>query len=68
MKSIIQEFFTNWNFFNTVVLPNYDTVEGKQIYDDTLCLCKARFPRFVEELEGVADGADFPFYKVCIYK
>lgn len=59
-----QELFTNWDFFNDVILRNYSTDKGHQIYDDVLRLCEKKFPMYVEELKGVSDGSGVPFYKV----
>lgn len=63
-KSIHQDLYTNWDFFNNVILKNYNTVRGNQIYNDSLRLCESKFPLYVEELKGVADGSGVPFYKV----
>ncbi|KAG4065895.1 hypothetical protein HA402_012573 [Bradysia odoriphaga] len=61
-----QDIFDNWDFFNNVIMKNYATDRGKRIYDDTLRLCESKFPWYVEELKGLADGSDVPFYKIFL--
>ena len=46
------------------LLAAYTSAEGKQIYDKCLETCMRKYPLLVEELEGIAKGADVPFYKV----
>lgn len=45
---------------------NYATENGNQIYSEALRLCENKFPLYVEELKGLADGSGVPFYKVRI--
>lgn len=59
-----QEMLENWDFFNDVIMKNYATDRGRRLYDETLRLCESKFPLYVEELKGLADGADVPFHKV----
>lgn len=49
---------------NKEYLPAYATSAGKRAYDDTLASVKTDFPQYVRELEGIAEGANVPFYKV----
>ena len=44
----------------------YETDIGKKAYDDTLAVVNKNFPQYVRELQGIADGAKVPFYKVSI--
>lgn len=60
------EIFDAWDFFNNVILTNYNTTKGKQIYDNSLRLCEKQFPLYVEELKGMADGSGVPFHKVIL--
>ena len=44
----------------------YDTTEGKKVYDETLATTMDQYPQYVREIQGTADGAQVPFFKVCI--
>ncbi|XP_044014646.1 uncharacterized protein LOC122856846 isoform X2 [Aphidius gifuensis] len=44
----------------------YNTKEGKKIYDETLDAVKKQFPQYLREIEGTADGANVPFYKLFL--
>ena len=46
------------------VLPLYKSYAGRLTYDKTLKLCSLKFPQYVDELKGMADGAKVPFFKV----
>ncbi|KAJ6625694.1 hypothetical protein Bhyg_16180 [Pseudolycoriella hygida] len=65
-KSMHQEIFSNWDFFNNVLLKNYNSDNGKNVYEHTLRLCEKKFPFYVEELRGMADGSGVPFYKLFL--
>ncbi|CAG9770386.1 unnamed protein product [Ceutorhynchus assimilis] len=47
-------------------LEAYATPEGRQGYEDTLNCLKTNFPQYIRELEGIADGANVPFYKLFL--
>lgn len=40
----------------------YKTEAGRIAYDKTLSNMKRRYPYYVKELQGIADGANVPFY------
>jgi hypothetical protein len=61
---MIEDVINRWTFFNKVLLPSFESPQGKLIYDQSLRLCKQKFPQYVEELEGMAEGSTVPFYKV----
>lgn len=65
-KSMHQDIFANWDFFNNVMMKNYATDRGQRIYDHTLRLCQSKFPLYVEELRGIADGSGVPFHKIFL--
>lgn len=44
----------------------YETENGKQVYEKTLVNMKKRYPFYVKEIQGTADGADVPFYKLFL--
>lgn len=50
--------------FNNVIMKNFCSDKGNKIYEDTLRLCENKFPLYVEELKGIAAGAEIPFHKV----
>ncbi len=60
----INDVVSKWKFFNKVVVEKFLTPEGKLIYDGCLSLCSKKFPLYVDELKGMAEGAGVPFYKV----
>ncbi|PSN46475.1 hypothetical protein C0J52_06877 [Blattella germanica] len=60
---MIQNFLAINSTLNEEILPLYETVEGKKIYEETLSTVKKSFPQYVVELQGIADGAKVPFYK-----
>ena len=43
----------------------YKTEVGRNAYEKTLSNMKERFPYYVKEMQGVADGAEVPFHQVC---
>lgn len=49
---------------NDTYLSLYETKKGRKVYEETLECVKRRFPQYVREIEGTADGAEVPFYKV----
>ena len=65
---MIDDLLTRYSFLNNVVIPSYNTSEGKAIYEQSLRLCTQQFPKYVEELEGMAAGAKVPFHKVNILR
>ncbi|KAJ8738068.1 hypothetical protein PYW08_000663 [Mythimna loreyi] len=44
----------------------YKTETGRSAYDKTLDNMKKRFPYYVKEMQGVADGANVPFYQLFL--
>lgn len=52
---------------NNCFLPIYNTDEGRQVYEDTLSAVNERFPQYVREIEGIADGSQVEFHKVNGY-
>lgn len=44
----------------------YETIRGREVYEETLAAVRKDFPQYIKELEGTADGAKVPFYKVNI--
>ncbi|CAB3226495.1 unnamed protein product [Arctia plantaginis] len=44
----------------------YKTEAGKNAYDTTLANMKKRYPYYVKEIQGVADGAEVPFHQLFL--
>lgn len=44
----------------------FKTDAGQRAYDKTLANMKKRFPYYVKEMQGVADGAGVPFYQLLL--
>ena len=65
-RSMIEDLVVKWNYLNDVLVPAYLSQDGREIYDRSLSLCTQKFPQYVEELQGIADGSKTPFYKVSI--
>lgn len=51
-------------YLNEYLLPVYLTDEGRKVYEDTLEVVRSKFPEYVDEIRGTADGAEVDFYKV----
>lgn len=62
---MIQDFVDIYPPLNKTYLALFVTEEGKNVYEETLDAVKKQFPQYVREIEGTADGANVPFYKVC---
>lgn len=44
----------------------YPSVNLESVYNETLATVKQSFPQYIDELQGIADGAQVEFYKVKI--
>lgn len=64
---MIQDFVDIYTPLNEIYLPLFATDKGRKVYEETLYTVKKHFPQYVREIEGTADGADVPFYKVYLY-
>lgn len=65
-KSMIEELVQESKFLNDELLPAYNTEAGQKIYNDTLALMKQKFPYYVNELQGISDGSQVPFFKLML--
>ncbi|KYM93584.1 hypothetical protein ALC62_15942, partial [Cyphomyrmex costatus] len=63
---MIQDFVDIYQPLNEIYLPLFATEEGKKIYNETLDAVKKQFPQYLKEIEGTADGANVPFYKLFL--
>ena len=53
-------------FYNEKMLPYYNTADGKKLYDSLTQEAMQSFPEYVEEIKGLANGIELPFYKVSL--
>ncbi|XP_056635057.1 beta-alanyl-dopamine/carcinine hydrolase isoform X1 [Diorhabda sublineata] len=65
-SGIIHSFLNGNPSLEEDFLPAYNTLEGKRAYEETLNSVKKNFPQYIRELEGIADGANVPFYKLFL--
>ncbi|XP_021958815.1 uncharacterized protein LOC110854655 [Folsomia candida] len=65
-KSMIQEMLDSWPYFNDHIMKCFLQEDGKRIYENSLKLCKAKFPDLVDEIRGMADGCNLPFEKLFL--
>ena len=54
------------SFYNEQMLPYYSKPDGQKLYNSLTQAAMAAFPQYVEEIEGLANGAGLPFYKVLV--
>lgn len=62
----IHEAFNAYSFFHNDILPYHHTQAGKARYNELLELHRARFPDYMQELEGIAEGANRPFRDIFL--
>ncbi|XP_066586991.1 beta-alanyl-dopamine/carcinine hydrolase [Prorops nasuta] len=63
---LIQDYVATYRPLQETYLPLYETPEGRRVYDDTLACVTQQFPQYVREIQGTADGANVPFYKLFL--
>ena len=44
----------------------YPSINLETVYNETLATVKQSFPQYIDELQGISDGAQVEFYKVKI--
>lgn len=62
----IHLFFDRYERLQRQFLPFYRTSAGKNYYQSFLALHRSRFPAYMSELEGIAQGAKRPFEEVFL--
>jgi len=50
----------------TVLIPFYNSVLGKQIFNEFLLLNKAAYPQYFDEMQGTADATGIPSWKLLL--
>ncbi|KAI8507365.1 hypothetical protein Bbelb_147450 [Branchiostoma belcheri] len=64
-KKQIQDALSCYEPFKEVI-SSLDTSEGRRVYAGYLKAAKTAYPNYVEELEGMAEGAQVPFERLFI--
>lgn len=59
---MIQSYLPRNDDLNTTYQTLYESPEGRQVYEETLANCRANFPQYVREMEGIAEVHN---YKYC---
>ena len=62
----IHQFFDSYERLQQQLLPFYDTSNGRNYYREFLALHRQRFPAYMSELEGIAEGAKRPFEEILL--
>lgn len=63
-KGMIQEFVLQSTYLNEDLIPAYNSEKGQEIYKETTEIVRQKFPHYMQELQGIADGSEVPFFKV----
>ncbi|XP_019624203.1 PREDICTED: uncharacterized protein LOC109469888 [Branchiostoma belcheri] len=64
-KKQIQDVLSRYEPFKEAI-SSLETPEGRRVYEGYLKAAKTAYPNYVEELEGMAEGADVPFEHMFI--
>ena len=56
----------NNTFFNDRMLPYNQTTEGSSLYSAYFDIASKRYPQYMDELRGMADGTQMKFSEVKI--
>ncbi|KAK8720004.1 hypothetical protein OTU49_013634 [Cherax quadricarinatus] len=65
-RGIIEDFLGSFKELHEVLLPAFDTAEGRASYDLTLASLQQNYPHYLRELQGTADGAHVPFHHLML--
>ncbi|XP_070508633.1 beta-alanyl-dopamine/carcinine hydrolase [Chironomus tepperi] len=64
--ALIREFVNVFKPLNEAFIPLYNSPQGQTVYNETLATLKQSFPQYIDELQGIADGAQVEFYKLFL--
>ncbi|XP_066265992.1 beta-alanyl-dopamine/carcinine hydrolase-like [Branchiostoma lanceolatum] len=64
-KRQIQDAMSSYEPFKEII-SSLETSEGRRVYEGFLKAAKTAYPNYVEELEGMAEGAEVPFEHLFI--
>lgn len=67
-KAMIQEMLDTWPYFNDVVWKFFLQEDGRCLYEKSLKHCQNKFPNYVDEIRGMAEGCGIPFEKVHLQR
>jgi len=62
----IHGLFENYDFLQRELLPFYNTARGLDYYASFLRLHRTRYPQYIAELEGMAQGSQRPFEEIFL--
>jgi hypothetical protein len=62
----IHAFFDHYGFLRERVMAFHRTAAGRELYDRFLALHQDRFPAYIAELQGMAEGAEHPFEELFL--
>ncbi len=62
----IHRLFDNYRFLHQQIFPYHRTPEGQATYRELLDLNRARYPDYLAELEGLAQGSGRPFEELFL--
>ena len=65
-SAAIHHFFDNYDLLQKQLLPFFNTSNGNRFYESYLKFHQTRFPGYVAELEGMAEGAARPFEEIFL--
>jgi hypothetical protein len=65
-SAAIHHFFENYDFLQKQLLPFFNTSTGNRFYNSYLKIHQTRYPGYVAELEGMAEGAARPFEEIFL--
>lgn len=65
-RSRITDFYCAVGELEDQWVPFYNTPKGRELYDGYLQVVQEDYPQYLEEVRGIADGAQIPFFKVFL--
>ncbi|XP_013410380.1 uncharacterized protein LOC106173714 [Lingula anatina] len=63
-KSLIQDYVERDGFLQKTLVPYYNTADGNRVFQRYLHASETVYPQYIEELRGIADGAQLDFNQV----
>ncbi len=65
-RSSIESHVAHNAHLNNVLVEKYQSARVRRIYENTLSAVTKSFPQYVDELQGMAQGAKVPFFKLFL--
>jgi len=63
---LIKSFLGSFSYFQKELLPAYATDLGRANFDASLATAKERYPQYVREVEGMAEGSGVPLHHLLL--